>query len=196
MMVKNHYFLLDIEWQVFQVLQDFALVLAATNGCVAAFFFGERGVLFLRFAGQRAEVLDVEAVVAGDEFAEDVGVIGDEALGFALDALVFGAVVEVGMVDVFVGVAHGVEIVFFEEAGEVVHVALERVAGEPFAFAQGFRQGIADGEQRILPRGQSQEFGGEGFDFFALALGLGAVFADDAAFFVILFFVFRHVWLF
>lgn len=196
MMVKNHYFLLDIEWQVFQVLQDFALVLAATDGGVVAFCFGERGVLFLRFAGELAQVLDVEAVVAGVEFADDVGVAGEEARDFVLDALVFGAVVEVGVVDVFVGVAHGVEVVLVQQAGEVVHVAFEGVAGESFAFSKRFGQGVADGKQRILACGQAEKFGSKGFDFFALALGFTAVFADDAPFFVILFFVFSHVWLF
>lgn len=177
-------------------MPEFALVFAAARLRLGAFFFGEGGVLFLRFAGELAQVLQVEAVVAGEQFGDDAGVVREQARDFAFDAPVFRAVVQVGVVDMPVGVAHGVEVVFVQEAGEVVHVPFQGVAAKPFAFGKRGGKRVADRQERVLARRQLQEFGGKGFDFFAPAFGFAAVFADNPPFFVILFFFFSHVWLF
>ena len=67
-------------------------------------------------------------------------------------------------------------------------MARERVAGEAFALNQRRLQGLVDGQERVLVRRQLQQFAGKSLDMLAFALGLTAVFADDAAFFVVLFF--------
>ena len=92
------------------------------------------------------------------------------------------------MIDVFVRGENLLIALLVQKAGEIIQMARKRVAAQAFALDQRRLQRLINRQKRVLVRRQFQKFTRKDFNMLAFALGLAAVFADDAAFFVIVFF--------